>query len=146
MNTLRSHVCKETKKVKFTVTEWKGSYQELGEWGISGPVGQRAQNFSYKMNNSGDTMCSTLPIVNNITSFVSDTFEILWTVQAGQVPQSMGFSRQEYWSSLPFPMLKIFPTQGSNPSLLQFLHCRQILYCWANGDAPIISYCILKIC
>jgi len=29
-------------------------------------------------------------------------FEILWTV-AHQAPLSMGFSRQEYWSRLPFP-------------------------------------------
>ena len=31
---------------------------------------------------------------------------------------------QEYWSGLPFPSPGIFPTQGSNPSLL---HCRQML-------------------
>ena len=29
-------------------------------------------------------------------------FEILWTV-AYQAPLSMEFSRQEYWSGLPFP-------------------------------------------
>ena len=29
-------------------------------------------------------------------------FVALWTV-ACQVPPSMGFSRQEYWSGLPFP-------------------------------------------
>ena len=29
-------------------------------------------------------------------------FVILWTV-AHQAPLSMGFSRQEYWSGLPFP-------------------------------------------
>ena len=41
-----------------------------------------------------------------------------------QAPLSMGFSRQEYWSGLPFPFQGIFPTQGSN---LGLLHCRQIL-------------------
>ena len=30
---------------------------------------------------------------------------------------SMGFSRQEYWSGLPFPVQGIFLTQGSNPHL-----------------------------
>ena len=30
----------------------------------------------------------------------------------------------------------IFPTQRSNPSLPQLLHCRQILYQWAMGEAP----------
>ena len=31
-----------------------------------------------------------------------------WTV-AGQTPLSMGFSRQEYWSGLPFPTPGDFP-------------------------------------
>ena len=39
---------------------------------------------------------------------------------------------QEYWSALPCPLQGILPTQGSNPCLL---HCRQILYCWATGEA-----------
>ena len=34
----------------------------------------------------------------------------------------MGFSRQEYWSGLPFPSPGDFSTQGSN---LGLLHCRQ---------------------
>ena len=48
------------------------------------------------------------------------TLSTPWTV-AFQVPLSMGFSRQEYWSGLPFP---------SPGDLLDlgFLHCRQILY------------------
>ena len=51
-------------------------------------------------------------------------FATPWTI-AHQAPLSMGFSRQEYWSGLPFPSPGIFPTQGSNPGLL---HCRQTLY------------------
>ena len=47
-----------------------------------------------------------------------------WTV-AHQPPLSMAFSRQEYWSALPFPLQGIFPTQESNSGLL---HCGQILY------------------
>ena len=39
---------------------------------------------------------------------------------------SMGFSRQGYWSGMPFPSLGDLLTHGSNPGLL---HCRQILYC-----------------
>ena len=42
-----------------------------------------------------------------------------------QAPPSMGFSRQEYWSGLPFPSPGNFPTHGSNPGLP---HCRQTLY------------------
>ena len=51
-------------------------------------------------------------------------FATPWTVD-DQGPPSMGFSRQEYWSGLPFPSPGIFPTQGLNPCLL---HCRQTLY------------------
>ena len=40
-------------------------------------------------------------------------FATPWTV-AYQAPLSMGFSRQEYCSGLPFPSPGIFPTQGSN--------------------------------
>ena len=46
---------------------------------------------------------------------------IPWTV-AHQASLSMGYSRQEYWSGLPFPLLGIFLTQGSNPNLLRLLH------------------------
>ena len=34
-----------------------------------------------------------------------------WTV-AGQAPLSMKFSRQEYWSGLPFPSLRDLPDPG----------------------------------
>ena len=51
-------------------------------------------------------------------------FATPWTV-AYQAPLSMGFSRQGYWSGLPFPSPGIFPTQGSNSGVL---HCRQTLY------------------
>ena len=47
-----------------------------------------------------------------------------WTA-AHQAPLSMGLSRQEYWSGVPFPPPGIFPLQGLNPSLP---HCRQTLY------------------
>ena len=36
----------------------------------------------------------------------------VWTV-AYQVPPSMGFSRQEYWSGLPFPSPGDFPNPGT---------------------------------
>ena len=48
-----------------------------------------------------------------------------------QAPPSMGFSRQEYWSGLPFPYLGNFSTQGSNPGLL---HCRQTLYFLSSNN------------
>ena len=46
-------------------------------------------------------------------------FATPWTVPC-QAPLSMGFSRSEYWSGLPFPSPGIFPTQGLNPGLLHW--------------------------
>ena len=43
----------------------------------------------------------------------------------------MEFSRQEYWSGLPFPSPGDLLIQGSNPVLL---HCRQRLYLWATNQ------------
>jgi len=34
---------------------------------------------------------------------------------ACQTPLSMGFSKQEYWSGLPFPSLKDLPDPGIEP-------------------------------
>ena len=47
-------------------------------------------------------------------------FATLWTV-ANQAPLPMGFSRQEYWSGLPFPS----PEDLLDPGLP---HCRQMFY------------------
>ena len=41
-------------------------------------------------------------------------FATLWTV-AHQAPPSMGFSRQEYWSGLPFPSSGDLPDPGIEP-------------------------------
>ena len=41
-------------------------------------------------------------------------FATPWTV-ARQAPLSMGFSRQEYWSGLPFPPPGDLPTPGIEP-------------------------------
>ena len=42
------------------------------------------------------------------------TLTTLWTV-AAQVPLSMGFSREEYWSGLPFPSPGDLPDPGIEP-------------------------------
>ena len=42
------------------------------------------------------------------------TLMIPWTV-AHQAPQSMGFSRQEYWSGLSFPSPGYLPDPGIEP-------------------------------
>ena len=55
----------------------------------------------------------------------------LWTV-AYQAPQSMGFSKKEYWSGLPCLLQGVFPTQGSNRHLLCLLHLQV-------GSLPLIQ-------
>ena len=52
------------------------------------------------------TMCILL---SHMSDFVTP-----WTV-AHQAPLSKGFSRQEYWSGLPFPPLGDLPNPGIKP-------------------------------
>ena len=47
-----------------------------------------------------------------------------------QAPLSMGSSRRECWSGLPFPPPGIFPTQEVNSHLLQLLH-------WQANSLPL---------
>ena len=46
-----------------------------------------------------------------------DSFATPWTV-VRQAPLSMGFSRQEYWSGLPFPTPGDLPDPGIEPASL----------------------------
>ena len=48
-------------------------------------------------------------------------FATPWTV-AHQIPLSMEFSRQEYWSGLPFPSPRDLPDPGIQPCLLCCRH------------------------
>ena len=48
-------------------------------------------------------------------------FVTSWTV-AHQAPLSKEFSRQEYWSGLPFPPREDLPEPGIEPNLLYRLH------------------------
>ena len=53
-------------------------------------------------------------------------FATPWTV-ARQVPLSMGFSRQEYWSGVPCPSPRDLPNPGIEPRLparLSLPHCK----------------------
>ena len=69
-------------------------------------------------------LSSPSPPAPNLCSVMSKSFATPWIV-AHQAPLSMGFSRQKYWSGLPFPSPGVFQTQGLNPSLLR---CKQILH------------------
>ena len=57
-----------------------------------------------------------------------------WTV-ACQAPLSIEFSRNEYWSGLPFPSPGDLPNPRIEPiSPASLLHWRQILYHWATRE------------
>ena len=45
-------------------------------------------------------------------------FATSWTVVC-QAPKSMGFSRQEYWSGLPYPPPGSLPDSGIEPTSLK---------------------------
>ena len=67
-----------------------------------------------------------------------------WTV-AGQVPPSMGFSRQEYWSGLPCPPPGDLPHPRIEPESLSLLY-------WEGGSLPLVppaevcSFTYLFVC
>ena len=61
-------------------------------------------------------------------------FATPWTV-AYHTPLSMGFSRQEYWSGLPFPSPEDLTDQGSN---LGLPHCRQMVYHLSHQENPFM--------
>ena len=63
-------------------------------------------------------------------------FSTPWTYQAAL---SMGFSRQEYWSGLPFPSPGDLPDPGIEPSLP---HCRQTLYCLSYQGSPMCVFIV----
>ena len=60
----------------------------------------------------------SLPLVLSISCFVAKSRPTLatpWTV-AYQVPLSVGFPRQKYWSGLPFPSQGDLPDPGIEPA------------------------------
>ena len=61
-----------------------------------------------------------------------------WTA-ALQAPQSRGFSRQGYWSGLPFLAPGDLPDPGIEPVCPHLLHCRGILYQWTAGEAQSLN-------
>ena len=62
--------------------------------------------------NSLGTLCYVLCCFSHV-----QLFETPWTV-ACQAPLPMGFSRQEYWSGLPFPSPGDLPDPGIEPASL----------------------------
>ena len=88
-------------------------------WALSCRVTQDG----WLMVESYNEMWSTGVWVSEVCCLVQ-LFATPWTV-AHQVPLSMGFFRQEYWSGLPLSSPRNLLTQGLN---LGLLHCRQTFF------------------
>ena len=71
-------------------------------------------------------MGTGLPYISVCVSYsvISDSLQPLGCI-AYQAPLSIEFSRQEFWSGLPFPSPGYLPNPGLNPGLM---HSRQMLY------------------
>ena len=74
----------------------------------------------------------------HVCSLVSDSFATPGAI-AHQASLSMGFSRQEYWSGMPFPSPGSFPIQGLHLHLLHW-QANSLLLChllaWASLYHP----------
>ena len=69
----------------------------------------------------------------------------LWTI-ALQVPLSVGFSRQEYWSGLPWPSPGDLPDPGLNPCLLCLLHWQASSLLLAPPGKPLLVLSCKLLC
>ena len=56
----------------------------------------------------------------------------------------MGFSRQEYWSGLPFPPPGDFPHPGTEPTSLAVPALQADSYCRATSEASMKAQGLLK--
>ena len=68
----------------------------------------------------------------------SDSLRLPWTV-AHQVPLSLGFPRQEYWSRLPFSPGNPL-TQGLNPCLLHWQADSLLLGCSGSHSTASVQF------
>ena len=67
-----------------------------------------------------------------------------WTA-ARQAPLSMGFSRQERWSGLPFPPPGDLPTPENRTRVSCLLHRGWIVYHWATREFhSIVSFLFIR--
>ena len=99
---------------------------------LRGPRGTESQQPTMETCRSMHSLLIPFPSLSHFSSSLSafsvcvcvsshfscvQLFVSRWTV-AHQAPQSMGFSRQEYWSGLPFPPPGDLPDSGIEPASL----------------------------
>ena len=86
-----------------------------------------------------------IPRFWNLTQWFPD--KSLWTTFSEAAPLSMGFSRQEYWSGLPFPSPGDLPDPGlqaGSPALqadsLPFEPCTPFGKAGGGGGGAVITF------
>ena len=92
---------------------------QMGSLGGKDPISSSPKRQTWS---SLDRILSSVLVAQSCPTFCNP-----WTV-AHQAPLTMGFSRQDYWSRLPFPPPGDLPNPGNKPRLPCLLHCRWILY------------------
>ena len=84
-------------------------------------------------------LATILKVICAMCSVIYGSLWPPWTVTC-QDPLSTEFSRQEYWSGLPFPTPGNLLWEWSLQSLLDLLHCRWILYLLNHGRSPKVRW------
>ena len=77
---------------------------------------------------------------------MSDSLQPHELTVACQTPLSIGFSKQEYWSELPFPTPWNLPGPGIKPESLISCIGRWILYHWRNERVCLVIQLCLTLC
>ena len=85
------------------------------------------------------TLATESSFTLSVYVYVSDSFATPWTV-AYQAPLSMGFSRQEYWSGLPYLPPGDFPDPGIKLLSLCLLHWQAGSLAVAPPGKPLSVY------
>ena len=103
---------KSLSRVRLFVTPWAVAYQAPLSMGFSRQESWSGLQFPSPISQHKKGLINTSEPVKSL-SFVL-LFATPWTV-AYQAPLSMGFSKQEYWSGMPFPPPGDLPDPGIEP-------------------------------
>ena len=100
LHTVRACVPSHSSHVRLSETPWTMACQAPLSMGFSRQEYWSGLPFPSPVRKYEVSEVSELKLLSRVRLFA-----VPWTV-AYQAPLSMGFSRQEYWSGLPFPSLK----------------------------------------
>ena len=100
-----------------TSATWEPHYRGVAETQTVHPMCSTTSSATYQPHNLRKLLSHVFPSLGGVLC-VSLSYvwllAISWTV-AHQAPLPMGFSRQEYWSGLPFPSPRDLPDPGIEP-------------------------------